>query len=157
MTESSLFVRYLVNINNIAPGFNRMGWHAAFKSLSHVTFLTSDTFLATAAPFRRSRHWSYLNGWKFSSRTCHCCLQRCSTTIFTECETHVLISGWSIKYSLDSHVPAHTHLPAYCGKWIISSPAACHHKSHNTNIFGPLYVLSITCWEFIYGKSGLHL
>lgn len=46
MTESSLFVRYVVNTNNTAASAHRMGWHAAFRSLSDVMVLTSDTFLA---------------------------------------------------------------------------------------------------------------
>lgn len=81
---------------------------------------------------------------------------RSNATIFTRSETHAVISCWSIKYFLDNRVPAHTHPPAHCGKWIILFPVACYHKNHNTNIVVP-YRFYESCCEFSYETWGLPL
>lgn len=148
MTES-VFVKYDVNINNIAASFYRMGWHAAYTS--HMWWFWWVTGSWQWPWVQTSTGFEYFTRVQnFLLEMCHSCLQHCYPTIFTinHSKPCAVISSRFMKYYLncyavnctaDNHALEHTPPPGCYGKLIILLPVAripihmdpcMHHESH---------------------------
>lgn len=142
MTESSLFVRYVVNINNIAAILNRMGWHAAFTTLSDVMFLTSDKLLAMTVGTGTGCVWVSSTGGEFSARICHSCLQRCNIQLFSLGTRLVLWSPRScLKSQLYRRQPCTRTSAPSCLLWKMDYLDACCLLGQVPNTFTQIYLL----------------
>lgn len=118
-----------------------MGWHAALRRLSNVTFLMSSTLEAPAGS--RDSRW-LLNTREFFFFFFFWRKRRMEVNIPSICpqpfkkerkkKISFKLMPWSCVEVVDKRAPEHAAPAARCEKWIKSSPVARYLSRHNGRI-----------------------